>query len=136
MPRPPIAGVYETVLYCDDVDELTAFYAHVLGLRVVEHTADGLLAALRLPDGGVLLLFNRRLAAQPGRMVPSHGTAGPGHVAFRIADGDLDAWGDALGRAGVPVERVVEWRGDARSLYVRDPAGNSVELTGAELWPR
>jgi catechol 2,3-dioxygenase-like lactoylglutathione lyase family enzyme len=131
---PKILGVYETVLYGSDVPALTAFYRVVLELRVVQQP-DELAGAIRLPDGGILLLFDPSRAALPGRPVPSHGAIGAGHVAFRIPRGDLDRWRDTLAARGVAIEQEVEWKGGGRSLYVRDPAGNSVELTEDELWP-
>jgi catechol 2,3-dioxygenase-like lactoylglutathione lyase family enzyme len=67
--------------------------------------------------------------------VPSHGASGPGHVAFRVPKGELDRWRETLLERGVEIDRDVEWDGGRRSLYVRDPAGNSVELTEDELWP-
>jgi catechol 2,3-dioxygenase-like lactoylglutathione lyase family enzyme len=132
---PSISGIYETVLYGDDVAALAAFYDDVLGLRVVEEP-DELAAAIRLPDGTMLLLFDPELAVRPGRPVPSHGARGPGHVAFRVPAGELDRWRAALVDRGVAIDREVEWKRGGRSLYVRDPAGNSVELTEDELWPR
>jgi catechol 2,3-dioxygenase-like lactoylglutathione lyase family enzyme len=129
----PIAGVYESVLYGDDVPALAAFYQDVLGLRVVEGP-DDLLAAIRLPDATMLLLFHRGLAARPDRLAPAHGTDGPGHIAFRINADDVDAWRETLRARHVAVERTIEWDDTRRSLYFRDPAGNSVELAGGELW--
>jgi catechol 2,3-dioxygenase-like lactoylglutathione lyase family enzyme len=131
---PPVSGIYETVLYGADVGAMKDFYADVLGLRLVEGP-DELSAAFRLPDGGVLLVFDPRRSGLPDRPVPSHGVTGPGHVAFRVPAGSLDRWAPVFDDAGVAIDRDVEWPGGGRSLYVRDPAGNSVELTGDELWP-
>lgn len=133
MPTPPIHGIYETVLY-GDVPLLEAFYRKVLGLRLVDGP-DELAAAFRLPDGAVLLLFDPDRSSRPGRPVPSHGASGPGHIAFRVPEGTLDRWRETLLAQGVEIDRIVEWGGGRRSLYVRDPAGNSVELTEDELWP-
>jgi catechol 2,3-dioxygenase-like lactoylglutathione lyase family enzyme len=130
---PRIRGIYETVLY-GDVPALEAFYRQVLGLRLVDGP-DELAAAFRLPDGAVLLLFDPERSGRPGRPVPSHGASGPGHVAFRVPKGELDRWRETLLEQGVEIDRDVEWDGGRRSLYVRDPAGNSVELTEDELWP-
>ena len=134
MTLPSITSIYETVLYGSDVEAMKGFYRDVLGLRLVDGP-DELSAAFRTPDGGVLLIFDPSLSDQPGRVVPSHGATGAGHVAFRIPRGALDLWRDALGAGGVAVEREVDWGRGRRSLYVRDPAGNSVELTEDELWP-
>jgi catechol 2,3-dioxygenase-like lactoylglutathione lyase family enzyme len=134
MSGPRIARIYETVLYGSDVGALKDFYAGALGLRLVDGP-DELSAAFRLPDGGVLLVFDPSRSGAPGRAVPSHGATGAGHVAFAVATGELDRWRERLEGVGVAVERDVAWPGGARSLYVRDPAGNSVELTADELWP-
>ena len=124
-------GVYETVVYAADLDAARAFYRDVLGLREVEE------GAFRLDDGGVLLLFDPARSSQPGRPVPSHGSTGPVHVAFSVGEGELDAWRQRLAEQGVELEQDQDWRrGGARSLYVRDPAGNSVELVDGDLWPR
>ena len=130
---PRIHGIYETVLY-GDVRALAAFYREVLGLRLVDGP-DELAAAFRLPDGAMLLLFDPGRSSRPGRPVPSHGATGPGHIAFRVPEGTLHRWHETLLGHGVEIERIVEWDGRRRSLYVRDPAGNSVELTEDELWP-
>ena len=130
---PRIHGIYETVLY-GDVPALEAFYREVLGLRLVDGP-DELAAAFRLPDGAMLLLFDPDRSSRPGRPVPSHGASGPAHVAFRLPKGELDHWRETLFERGVEIDRDVEWDGGRRSLYVRDPAGNSVELTEDELWP-
>ncbi|MGH2874339.1 MAG: VOC family protein [Solirubrobacteraceae bacterium] len=128
-----VAGIYETVLYTDDLPALARFYERVLGLRVVDGP-DQTLAALRLPDRGMLLLFDRDQAARPGRRVPSHGTTGPGHVAFRAEPGSVDAWRTWLDRCGVAIECDNPFPDDGFTLYFRDPAGNSVELVDGDLW--
>ena len=114
MQRPSLSGIYETVLYGTDLVALAAFYSDVLGLRIVEGP-DELSAAIRLPDGTMLLLFDPELAGRPGRPVPSHGARGPGHVAFRVPADELDRWRVALVDRGVPIDREVEWRRGARS---------------------
>ena len=66
-----------------------------------------------------------------------HGPTGAVHVAFAVGPGELDAWRDRLAKHGVELEQDHDWqRGGARSFYVRDPAGNSVELVEGDLWPR
>jgi catechol 2,3-dioxygenase-like lactoylglutathione lyase family enzyme len=121
-------GVYETVVYATDLEAATGFYRDVLGLREVD---DG---AFRLDDDGILLLFDPARSSQPGRPVPSHGSMGAGHVAFTVDA--LHSWRERLLEAGVELEQEKEWaRGGARSIYIRDPAGNSVELVEGDLWP-
>ena len=121
--------VYETVVYAGGLEAAAGFYRDVLGLREVDE------GAFRLDDGGMLLLFDPARSSQPGRPVPSHGATDPCHVAFSVDS--LDPWLERLREAGVEVEQEKEWaRGGARSVYVRDPAGNSVELVEGDLWPR
>ena len=127
--------VYETVLYADDLASATRFYGGVLGLRLVDGP-DELAVAFRLGDRAMLLVFDPARAGAPGRRVPSHGTSGPGHVAFGVEPGSLEVWRARLAEAGVELEQDIEWSGGrGRSLYVRDPAGNSVELVDGDLWP-
>lgn len=128
-----LTGVYETVLYARNLAEAGRFYAGVLGLRAVRENVE-LLDAFRLPDGGVLLLFNPDESSKPGREVPSHGGVGSGHVAFRMENGAYSAWLNRLRGAAVAIEQEVTWPTGARSIYVRDPAGNSVELVEGEIW--
>ena len=84
----------------------------------------------------MLLLFDPTESSRPGRVVPSHGPSGAIHVAFSVGEGELEAWRERLAERGVELEQDHDWhRGGARSLYVRDPAGNSVELVEGDLWP-
>lgn len=129
-----VERVYETVLYAADVAAAVAFYADVLGLRLVEEP-DELAAAFRLPDGGMLLVFAPVRSAAPGRPVPSHGATGAGHVAFAVEHGALDRWTSELRTRGVEIEKEIVWDGRGRSIYFRDPAGNSVELVEGDIWP-
>jgi catechol 2,3-dioxygenase-like lactoylglutathione lyase family enzyme len=127
------SGIYETVLYGPDVHELVGFYSDVVGLRAIDPPDDHS-AAFRLGDGSLLLIFDPQRSAAPGRFVPSHGTTGEGHVAFRIGAGELDPYTDRLRDAGIEVEREITWPLGGRSVYVRDPAGNSVEFVEGEIW--
>jgi catechol 2,3-dioxygenase-like lactoylglutathione lyase family enzyme len=126
---------YETVLYAEDLDAARAFYADIVGLRFLSldsHRGIG----FRVDDHSVLLVFNPNETAKPHDLVPSHGAHGQGHVCFGVGPGELGAWRTRLIGAGYPIEREVEWPTGARSFYVRDPAGNSVEFAEGEIWPR
>ncbi|MEA2496064.1 MAG: hypothetical protein QOJ29_3975 [Thermoleophilaceae bacterium] len=126
-----VSGVYETVLYADDVLAAAAFYSDVVGLRAID-PPDPHSAAFRLDDGSLLLLFEAARSAALGRFVPSHGTQGDGHVAFRVDD--LEATRAQLAKSGTEVEREITWPLGGSSVYVRDPAGNSVEFVEGEIW--
>lgn len=138
MNTPGRVAIHETVLYADDVGAAAGFYARVLGLSVVSEQA-GMSAALRMPEGdAVLLVFHPDAANTPGRGVPTHGgggCGGRGHVAFRIAVGSFDTWRERLTMLGVAIELERSWERGGRSMYVRDPAGNSVELVEGRVWP-
>jgi len=128
-----ILRVYEAVLYAPDPPAAAAFYRDALGLEQLEDP-DDLSAVFRLPAGDVLLIFNPQRSSQPGRPVPSHGSAGPGHIAFAIEAGAYGAAVSSLRDKGIEIEREIDW-GRGRSVYVRDPAGNSVELVDGDIWP-
>ncbi|MFL5842322.1 MAG: VOC family protein [Thermoleophilaceae bacterium] len=125
--------VYETVLYAHDAVVAAAFYRDALGLRAIAPPGEQT-AAFRLDDGGVLLIFEPDTASAPGRFVPSHGTTGEGHVAFSLEPGEIDGLRSRLEGLGVEIEREITWPLGGHSVYVRDPAGNSVELIEGEAW--
>lgn len=127
-----INGVLETCLYVDDLDTAESFYRKVLGLTLES----------RQPERHVffycgrqmLLLFLPEVSGAEESRLPRHGAAGPGHVAFRIEAADLDKWRRQLTEHQVDIEQEVEWPNGCRSLYFRDPAGNSLELAIASIW--
>ncbi|MBZ0171896.1 MAG: VOC family protein [Phycisphaerales bacterium] len=130
-----IEGVLETVLYADDLSATGRFYADVLGLEGVP--GDGaLLTAFRVGPGSVLLLFDPAESETADRSVPSHGARGPGHVAFRINEAGYDAWLGRFAEHGVTIEQEHVWEDGYRSIYVRDPVGNSVEMITGDIWRR
>lgn len=132
-------GVLETALYVDDLDLAERFYSTLLGLR--KHSSHPGRHVFFHCGPGMLLLFDARATktAAPGPvadggLIPAHGATGPGHMAFRISDGEIDAWKARLAAAGVVLESEINWPGRGYSLYFRDPAGNSLELATPQLW--
>jgi catechol 2,3-dioxygenase-like lactoylglutathione lyase family enzyme len=123
--------IFETVLYGGDLPAMERFYCGVLGLEVI--TRSELVISFRC-DRSVLLIFNPALSSPAGRDVPSHGNAGPGHLAFRASAEELEHWRERLTAAGVGIEAEVTWEQGGRSIYFRDPAGNSVEFAPTTLW--
>jgi catechol 2,3-dioxygenase-like lactoylglutathione lyase family enzyme len=133
--QPP--SVLESALYCADLEAAERFYHEVLGLEVLTRQP-GRHVFLRC-GRGMVLLFNPEATADPasasgGPPVPSHGAHGPGHLAFRLPERDIEEWRTHLMAKEVPIEAEVRWPRGGYSLYVRDPAGNSIELATAALW--
>ncbi len=133
------SAILETILYGRDVPSMVGFYRDALGLRLLADWND-FGAVFRLAPGAVLVIFNPDKSSAAGRDVPSHGCTGPGHVALSIEDAAYDEWVLQLQSAGVEIEQEQPWVAHdgwrpGRSIYVRDPAGNSVELITADIWP-
>ena len=134
---PPLTAILETALYVDDLVTARAFYGDVLRLDLLTEV-EGRHIFYRLGQG-MLLLFDpiatvEGPAAPPAPQVPPHGATGPGHVCFAVARDDLPQWRAALVREGVKIEAEVDWPNGAKSLYFRDPAGNSLEMAEPGLW--
>ena len=86
-----------------------------------------------LPNG-MLLLFDPDRSSEGGD-IPPHGAKGPGHLALAVGREEFPAWQLHFEEHGVEIEEEVEWgRSGGFSLYFRDPAGNSLELTCPETW--
>lgn len=131
-----LEGILETALYADDLDAAEQFYGKVLGLdRIARVTGRHVFFRC---GAGVLLIFDARQTERPAASgslaVPSHGARGPGHVCFRVAAGELDGMADSLRAAGIAIEADFIWPNGARSIYFRDPAGNSLECADPALW--
>ena len=43
-------------------------------------------------------------------------------------------WQKHFEAQGIAIERIVDWPDGGRSLYIRDPAGNSVEFAESRIW--
>ncbi|MFM2095374.1 MAG: hypothetical protein RIS70_2498 [Planctomycetota bacterium] len=125
-----IAAVLETCLYTRDLLACHAFYAETLGLECVEFSPRRH-AFFRLPQG-MLLLFDPDSTLHGS--LPPHGAEGPGHIAFAIAEGEMEEWMGHLQQKQIRVERLHTWPKGGRSIYFRDPAGNSVEITSPRIW--
>ncbi len=136
MPTMRPQRVLETVLYASDLEAAEAFYSKVLGLEPY-HRADGRQVFFRL-DEQMLLIFNADETEKPPRdprlPVPPHGARGAGHVCFRADGEEISAWRQRLEAHGVEIEADFRWPSGGRSIYFRDPAGNSLEFAEARIW--
>lgn len=124
--------ILETCLYVDDLDTARTFYQDVLGLELFEHQ-QGRHLFWRCGQR-MLLLFRAEQCDVPDANLPRHGAHGAGHVAFAVPDADIPHWQQHLTRHGVAVEQVVQWPQGGRSVYFRDPAGNSLEVASPRIW--
>ena len=122
----------ETAIYGPDLDTLERFYVDLLGLEPVARTP-GRNVVLRC-GASALILFDPAASGTPGGQFPAHEGPGRGHIAFAVPLSEFSAWRERLAGAGVAIEREVQWPDGHRSVYFRDPAGNSVELAPPTLW--
>jgi catechol 2,3-dioxygenase-like lactoylglutathione lyase family enzyme len=123
--------ILEACVYADDLEAAERFYAGVLGMEVIARV-EGRHVFFRC-GGRVFLVFDPAATADGG-VVPGHGARGPGHVCFAMREDELDGWRAHLRARGVEIEAEHTWPGGGRSLYFRDPAGNSVELGTPSIW--
>ncbi|WP_163850694.1 VOC family protein [Pseudooceanicola aestuarii] len=133
---PPLTGLLEAALYAPDLDAAEAFYGGVLGLTQIARVA-GRHVFYRVGDM-VLLIFNPARTVEPSGNpdlpVPTHGARGQGHLCFSATPEQMDQWARRLAAAGQAVEADFTWPNGARSIYFRDPAGNSLEMAEPRLW--
>jgi catechol 2,3-dioxygenase-like lactoylglutathione lyase family enzyme len=129
--------VLESCLSATDLDAAERFYTQVIGLE--KHAReDGRHVFFRCGDG-MVLIFNPQHTSTvattiAGSPVPLHGTRGAGHLAFAANESEMPAWRKHLAKMHVPIESEVHWPQGGTSLYIRDPAGNSIELASPRIW--
>lgn len=130
------SAILETILYVDDLDAAMAFYSGVIGLRL-SSAVPGRHVFFKL-EQQMLLIFNPDATGRPpatgSLRVPPHGARGPGHVCFSATAAEIDAWRTLLSSKGIAIEADFEWPKGGRSIYCRDPAGNSVEIAEPRIW--
>ena len=128
-------GRLETVIYAADLEAAERFYGEVLVFEVFVKV-EGRHVFYRCGNQ-MLLIFDPVATATPaaqGIPVPTHGAKGPGHLCFRAPGGTIDDWRRHLDAAGVEIEMDFEWPQGGRSIYFRDPAGNSLEFAEPRIW--
>lgn len=131
------ASILESALYVTNLTAAEDFYSNILGLEQISKV-DGRHIFYRC-GAGVLLLFNASAtkvspAPEAKLPVPPHGTTGPGHLAFSATPAELDRWKSYLEAHGVEIEATVGWPQGGRSIYFRDPSGNSLEFAEPKIW--
>jgi catechol 2,3-dioxygenase-like lactoylglutathione lyase family enzyme len=124
--------ILEACVYAADLDAAERFYTGVLGMEVIARV-EGRHVFFRC-GGRVFLVFNPERTREGGGAIPGHGAEGPGHVCFAMHADEAEAWRAQLQAHGVAIESDHTWPGGGRSLYFRDPAGNSLELGTPAIW--
>ena len=118
---PPETAVGRVAIRVDDLSRVLPFYRDAVGCRVQR---DGSTARLAAADGRAFLVFEEAAGAPPRPRI----AAGLFHVAIRLPD--RASLGDALVRlrdAGAAITGASDHL-VSEALYLRDPAGNGVEL--------
>ena len=126
--RMRLTGLHHLTGICRDLDRTTAFYRDLLGLELVrEATSDDDPDARHFwfsAGDGTLVSFLEYPSLEAGVV----GAGSIQHFAFAVdSREEHDAWRDYLRSRGADATDVFE-RGGFRSIYLRDPDGNIVEL--------
>lgn len=133
---PAFGGVLEACLYVDDLQAAERFYREVLGLEYVSRIP-GRHLFLRC-GGQMVFLFDPKATeirnADAPFPVPPHGAYGAGHLCLHTDAEGIARWRDRLEAMKVAIESDFSWPNGARSIYFRDPAGNSLEIAERRLW--
>lgn len=132
------SSILESALYVGDLAAAEAFYADVLGLeRILK--AEGSHVFFRCGQS-MLLLFNAEATKNQPLPIPRHGTTGQGHLCFAATADEIERWKVRLTEKGIAIEADFEWPSKpgrekgGRSLYFRDPSGNSLEFAEPRIW--
>lgn len=134
---PKQAGTLETALYASDLEAAIDFWSRIIGLRQLAYVKGR--HVFFWTGNSVLLVFNPDATIQPPSAdatlpIPTHGTKGPGHFCLSVDAQDFDDWRDHLIRHDIQIETEFEWPQGGKSIYFRDPAGNSIELADPRIW--
>ncbi|TPN83565.1 glyoxalase/bleomycin resistance/extradiol dioxygenase family protein [Mesorhizobium sp. CU2] len=137
MPSPGPSAILESALYVTDLTAAEAFYRDIIGLEPLGKV-EGRHVFFRCGDG-VLLLFNAEATRIPPApdarlQVPPHGTVGEGHLCFAASADEIAEWRNRLAAKDIAIESDFEWPQGGRSIYIRDPSGNSIEFAEPRIW--
>ena len=131
------SAILESALYVTDLTAAEAFYTDILGLTLLGKV-DGRHLFFRC-GSGVLLIFNAEATRIPpapdARLpVPPHGAVGEGHLCFAATTAEIAGWKAHLEAKRIAIESEFEWPQGGRSIYIRDPSGNSIEFAEPRIW--
>ena len=118
MSRPSMLGLWHVALSVPDLEGSLAFYRDTVGLAVEwQPDADN----VYLTSGRDNLALHRSREAGAGAL---------DHIGFALPHAAaVDAWAAHMTEKGIPLEKPVKTHRDgARSLYLCDPDGNTIQI--------
>ena len=115
----PYRGLAEIALEARDLDAMLAFYEEVIGLSVQARDEDRIWLDAGSARIGLWLPGAKEFDDHGGRHV---------HFALEPVDGEMRRVVARAAERGVEVRGPVVHTGGDRSVYLRDPAGNVVEV--------
>jgi glyoxalase family protein len=129
-----LLGLHHVTVIVADLDRTTAFYRDVLGLALVREGVNDDDPDARhfwfgdaLGTAGTLMSFMEYPEMEPAKV----GVGSVHHVALSVASTEeLEAWRDYLRSREIDCTDVFV-RGGLRSIYLRDPDQNIIEIATA-----
>jgi catechol 2,3-dioxygenase-like lactoylglutathione lyase family enzyme len=129
--------IIETCIYSTDLNIMKDFYVNIFGLDLVSEE-EGRHVFLKAGKS-MLLIFNPKNTRIPiNSAFPAHGAITPPssiHFALEIEQVDVEAAKNVLIQNKIPIEKEMSWGGGGKSIYLRDPVGNLVEIVTKGQWP-
>ncbi len=123
--------IIEACIYASNIDIAQDFYSKILDVEPYAKE-EGRHVFFKL-ENAMLLIFNPEYT-RISSGVPPHGCYGQGHIAFAVDEGEMERLREKLHKLGIEIEAEIQWKGGGRSIYIRDPFGNSVEFTTPKTW--
>lgn len=127
-----IAGIDHIVLRTNKLDEMLAFYCGKLGCEVERETsADMGLTQLRAGSALIDLVTTDSKLGKLGGGPPSQTENNMDHFCLQLKPISEQEISEHLKRHGFPKSEFADRRGAqgvGRSVYIKDPEGNTVEL--------
>jgi catechol 2,3-dioxygenase-like lactoylglutathione lyase family enzyme len=127
-----IKGLDHLVLRTAHPDEMCTFYCDVLGCKV-ERETEPALGLIQLRAGNALIDLVRvdSQLGKPGGAAPTESGNNLDHFCLQLKQTDEETNRSQLAAPGIQAGKSVERygaQGYGKSVYIKDPDGNSVEL--------
>lgn len=128
---PPLRGIDHVVLLVDDMDRATDFYTEVIGCSLDNDLPQYGMRQLR---AGADLIDLVDIGSDEGAWARPKVAGGRNvdHIALALGPADSEAVRRHLAEQGVEIIEEGDRTGalgDTLSFYIRDPAGNQIELS-------